>query len=151
MHSVQEEQDFSSNPSARPFTPFACSLNPLVIYACHRSNPCSKAGHESHEGTQVQCSGCCRSDPLDEANGNKRKRFTDEQLTALTDLAEEANWSLLSVAKEAREQFCTKYEISKVRIHAKTDKQVCNSDSAVTLLSARSETPRTAALNIKPL
>ena len=65
--------------------------------------------------TSEYTSGCCRSDLLDEATSNKRKRFTDEQLAALTDLAEEANWSLLSVAKEAREQFCTKYEISKVR------------------------------------
>ena len=57
----------------------------------------------------------CRSEPSDDHN-NKRKRFSDEQLQALTDLAEEANWSLLSVAKEAREQFCSKNEISKVCI-----------------------------------
>ena len=56
----------------------------------------------------------CRSDLTDEQNGSKRKRFTDEQLAALTDLAEEANWSLLSVAKEVREHFCLKHEISKV-------------------------------------
>lgn len=55
----------------------------------------------------------CRSEPADDQN-NKRKRFSDEQLSALTDLADEANWSLLSVAKEVREQFCSKYEISKV-------------------------------------
>ena len=55
----------------------------------------------------------CRSEPTDDQN-NKRKRFSDEQLSALTDLADEANWSLLSVAKEVREQFCSKYEISKV-------------------------------------
>ena len=60
------------------------------------------------------CCCCDRSEPSDDHNGNKRKRFTDEQLSALTDLAEEANWSLLSVAKEVREQFCLKYEISKV-------------------------------------
>lgn len=52
---------------------------------------------------------------MEDHNGSKRKRFTDEQLSALTDLAEEANWSLLSVAKEVREHFCLKYEISKVR------------------------------------
>ena len=57
--------------------------------------------------------GVCSSEPCDDQN-NKRKRFSDEQLSALTDLAEEANWSLLSVAKEVREQFCSKYEISKV-------------------------------------
>ena len=51
---------------------------------------------------------------MEDQNGNKRKRFTDEQLSALTDLAEEANWSLLSVAKEVREHFCLKHEISKV-------------------------------------
>ena len=56
----------------------------------------------------------CRSDGTDDHNGNKRKRFSDEQLSALTDLAEEANWSLLSVAKEVREHFCLKHEISKV-------------------------------------
>lgn len=56
----------------------------------------------------------CSSEPSDDHNGNKRKRFTDEQLSALTDLAEEASWSLLSVPKEVREQFCQKYEISKV-------------------------------------
>lgn len=55
----------------------------------------------------------CRSEPADDQI-NKRKRFSDEQLSALTDLADEANWSLLSVAKEVREQFCSKYEISKV-------------------------------------
>lgn len=57
----------------------------------------------------------CRSEPMEDHNRSKRKRFTDEQLSALTDLAEEANWSLLSVAKEVREHFCLKYEISKVR------------------------------------
>lgn len=55
----------------------------------------------------------CRAEPSEDQN-NKRKRFSDEQLAALTDLADEANWSLLSVAKEVREQFCSKYEISKV-------------------------------------
>lgn len=57
------------------------------------------------------------SDLTDDQNGNKRKRFSDEQLSALTDLAEEANWSLLSVAKEVREHFCLKHEISKERLH----------------------------------
>ncbi len=66
------------------------------------------------QGSLQSCCCCDRSEPSDDHNGNKRKRFTDEQLSALTDLAEEANWSLLSVAKEVREQFCLKYEISKV-------------------------------------
>ena len=55
----------------------------------------------------------CRSELAEDQN-NKRKRFSDEQLSALTDLADEANWSLLSVAKEVREQFCSRHEISKV-------------------------------------
>lgn len=55
----------------------------------------------------------CRSELAEDQN-NKRKRFSDEQLAALTDLADEANWSLLSVGKEVREQFCSKHEISKV-------------------------------------
>ena len=47
-------------------------------------------------------------------NAYKRRRFTDDQLNALTQLAEDANWSLLGVSNEEREEFCQKWQLSKV-------------------------------------
>lgn len=51
---------------------------------------------------------------MDGSNAHKRRRFTDSQLNALTQLAEDANWSLLGVSNEERENFCHKWEINKV-------------------------------------
>ncbi|KAL3144438.1 hypothetical protein ABBQ32_004183 [Trebouxia sp. C0010 RCD-2024] len=68
-------------------------------------------------GSSAKYTSYNRGSELAEDQNNKRKRFSDEQLSALTDLADEANWSLLSVAKEVREQFCSKHEISKERLH----------------------------------
>ncbi|KAL3154866.1 hypothetical protein ABBQ38_011408 [Trebouxia sp. C0009 RCD-2024] len=68
-------------------------------------------------GSSAKYTSYNRGSELAEDQNNKRKRFSDEQLAALTDLADEANWSLLSVGKEVREQFCSKHEISKERLH----------------------------------
>lgn len=53
-----------------------------------------------------------KEDSLD-PNGGKRKRFTEDQLNALQKLAEEAQWSLVSVPREARDKFCSEWEITK--------------------------------------
>ena len=55
-----------------------------------------------------------KEDSLD-PNGGKRKRFTEDQLNALQKLAEEAQWSLVSVPREARDKFCSEWEITKAR------------------------------------
>ncbi|KAK9833710.1 hypothetical protein WJX74_003507 [Apatococcus lobatus] len=57
-----------------------------------------------------------KEDSLD-PNGGKRKRFTEDQLNALQKLAEEAQWSLVSVPREARDKFCSEWEITKARLH----------------------------------
>lgn len=102
----------STTPDLYPLCRFMCKapyrpdlhMQPSTVYiGVHSAQP---ASHESHAYV-------CRSELAEDQN-NKRKRFSDEQLSALTDLADEANWSLLSVAKEVREQFCSKHEISKV-------------------------------------
>eukprot|EP00884_Botryococcus_braunii_P009513 jgi/Botrbrau1/18563/Bobra.0367s0010.1 len=49
--------------------------------------------------------------------GNKRKRFTDEQLAGLQKLAQDNNWSLPSVTKEDRDKFCEKFQITRDRLH----------------------------------
>lgn len=86
----------------------------VPMTSCEQSQmQCSKHYVQCEQKHTVLSNHACRSEPADDQN-NKRKRFSDEQLLALTDLADEANWSLLSVAKEVREQFCSKYEISKV-------------------------------------
>mmetsp|Transcript_5002 Transcript_5002/g.14000 ORF Transcript_5002/g.14000 Transcript_5002/m.14000 type:complete len:292 (-) Transcript_5002:336-1211(-) len=51
------------------------------------------------------------------SSGGKRKRFTDMQLYALRELAERANWSLITISKEDREKFCEEHEITKERLH----------------------------------
>ena len=45
-----------------------------------------------------------KEDSLD-PTGGKRKRFTEDQLNALQKLAEDAQWSLVSVPREARDKF----------------------------------------------
>ena len=54
-----------------------------------------------------------KEDSLD-PTGGKRKRFTEDQLNALQKLAEDAQWSLVSVPREARDKFCSEWEITKV-------------------------------------
>lgn len=47
---------------------------------------------------------------------SKRKRFTDQQVEVLTQVAENANWSLLSLSQEERDNICLQYGISKERL-----------------------------------
>lgn len=49
---------------------------------------------------------------------NKRKRFNEDQLKALTDLAEKHAWALPSLSKEDRDKFCEQYNITRVGHHA---------------------------------
>jgi hypothetical protein len=56
----------------------------------------------------------CRGQEGSNTEGNKRKRFTDEQLAGLQKLAAENNWSLPSVSKEDRDKFCEKFNITRV-------------------------------------
>mmetsp|Transcript_24878 Transcript_24878/g.64059 ORF Transcript_24878/g.64059 Transcript_24878/m.64059 type:complete len:303 (+) Transcript_24878:286-1194(+) len=47
----------------------------------------------------------------------KRKRFTDAQVKALSELAEKSNWSMTSIPLEERDAFCTTHDITKDRMH----------------------------------
>lgn len=51
-----------------------------------------------------------------ESEADKRKRFTEEQVDILSQLAEQAGWSLLAISQEERDQVCEQYGISKERL-----------------------------------
>ncbi|KAK9808878.1 hypothetical protein WJX72_005627 [[Myrmecia] bisecta] len=57
------------------------------------------------------------STPVGEGANVKRRRFTEEQVTALQELAERMQWSLHALSKEVKEAFCEKWDISKDRLH----------------------------------
>lgn len=46
----------------------------------------------------------------------KRKRFSEAQVGILTQIAEEANWSLLQIPQEERDRICEEYGITKERL-----------------------------------
>lgn len=49
-------------------------------------------------------------------NTSKRKRFTEDQVEALTTLAENSNWSLSALTQRERDQICEQFGLSRDRL-----------------------------------
>lgn len=59
-----------------------------------------------------------RHQKLEEESGRKRQRerFTEEQVLAMTQLAERAQWSITAISWEERVKFCEEYGVTKERL-----------------------------------
>lgn len=89
-------------------------LDPVTSPSEHRGTAAKYATYQQHTPRNYEAS----RHKTDEESGRKRQRerFTEDQVAAMTQLAERAGWSITAICWEERVKFCEEYGVTKERL-----------------------------------